>query len=449
MAPCEADSSLRWKVLVCTCVGLFGQFYCYDNPSALADQIKSHFSHRLTDDEFAYYFNLLYTVYSLPNVILPLAFGYVMDRAGIRISIVCLGGVVFLGSLLVALGVYVGSISMMLFGRFIFGLGGESLQVAQSALLYQMFRGEEVAFALGANLSIARAGSVLNDILSPFLCDHFGISSAFIFGAGMVFISFAANILSVYMDKNIALAQDTKDDASLMPSLTFTRQFWVLVCYSCCIYSAILPFNNIAAEFFVQARGATHQAAGNALAMLFLFSAIFTPVFGYFVDYVGNRTHFLLAAAFVLVISHSLLFHLPPPVVCMLIGGVYMVFAGVVWPTFGLTVSEKQLGSAYGVATSFQNIGLSIAPILVAALQGSTSDVTKGYEYAASLFVGLGFVGIIMGNMLHHHPSAAQLNLPSFSEKSELVGISERSSPTKSTNITEYTAILGKESDIL
>jgi hypothetical protein len=53
--------------------------------------------------------------------------------------------------------------------RFVFGLGGESLTVANSALLADWFKGKELAFAFGVNLSIAKIGSVINNILSPAL----------------------------------------------------------------------------------------------------------------------------------------------------------------------------------------------------------------------------------------------------------------------------------------
>lgn len=50
----------------------------------------------------------------------------------------------------------------MLIGRVVFGLGGESMSVSQSAIVTVWFKGKELAFALGANISISRLGSVIN-----------------------------------------------------------------------------------------------------------------------------------------------------------------------------------------------------------------------------------------------------------------------------------------------
>ena len=49
---------------------------------------------------------------------------------------------------------------MMAAGRLIFGLGSESLIVAVTTALARWFKGKELSFAFGLNLTIARLGSV-------------------------------------------------------------------------------------------------------------------------------------------------------------------------------------------------------------------------------------------------------------------------------------------------
>jgi MFS family permease len=61
---------------------------------------------------------------------------------------------------------------LMLVGRVVFGLGGESMSVAQSAIVSMWFKGKELAFALGINLSVSRLGSVLNSNTIPSLYDN-------------------------------------------------------------------------------------------------------------------------------------------------------------------------------------------------------------------------------------------------------------------------------------
>jgi MFS family permease len=60
---------------------------------------------------------------------------------------------------------------VMLIGRFIFGLGGECMSVAQSAIVANWFKGGELSFAFGLNLSVSRGGSVLNGVVTPRLVE--------------------------------------------------------------------------------------------------------------------------------------------------------------------------------------------------------------------------------------------------------------------------------------
>jgi MFS family permease len=94
--------SRRWLVLGLTCVALFGQFYAYDNPSTLSTALKSHFSRPGHEKEdalsFDMNFNLLYSLYSVPNIALPLFAGLAIDRWGIKFNVLFLTAFVVAGS---------------------------------------------------------------------------------------------------------------------------------------------------------------------------------------------------------------------------------------------------------------------------------------------------------------------------------------------------------------
>ena len=79
---------LRWLVLVLSALVTLGSYYCYDNPSSLHDQIEEYFSVTPYAPHFEVYFQLLYTVYSIPNCILPILGGLLSDRVGNRLMLV-------------------------------------------------------------------------------------------------------------------------------------------------------------------------------------------------------------------------------------------------------------------------------------------------------------------------------------------------------------------------
>lgn len=60
------------------------------------------------------------------------------------------------GQIVFAIGAYVNKVWLMDVGRFIFGIGGESLAVAQNTYAVAWFFGRELNLVFGLQLSIAR-----------------------------------------------------------------------------------------------------------------------------------------------------------------------------------------------------------------------------------------------------------------------------------------------------
>lgn len=100
-------------------------------------------------------------------MILPLLGGILLDSIGVRMGLIFFCGILTLGQFIFMFGGYSNSYDEMLAGRVVFGMGGESMQVAQSSIISVWFKGKELAFALGLNLSVARLGSVINGIVVP------------------------------------------------------------------------------------------------------------------------------------------------------------------------------------------------------------------------------------------------------------------------------------------
>lgn len=194
----KAESNWRWVVLFFTCVMMIGNYYCYDIPAALNSQMDEYFG---KPSDFETLFSLLYTVYSIPNVILPFFGGYFVDRLGVRTCMLVFAVLISVGQLTFAIGLSAKSWPLMFLGRVIFGFGGENLGVANSAILSVWFKGKELAFAFGLNLSIARLGSVFNNLLSPALANDFNIQFALWFGVILCASSIASVLFIASVDR--------------------------------------------------------------------------------------------------------------------------------------------------------------------------------------------------------------------------------------------------------
>ena len=138
--------------------------------------------------QYNYFFNLLYTVYSLPNIVLPFFGGYLTDKLSARLMNVVFCCCLLTGQVTLTIGAFIGSFPLMILGRVFFGFGGESLCVSVQTLIQQWFNeslnglapdsvvrrfGLGLAFAMGLNLSLSRLGSVFNNLISPAVALHF------------------------------------------------------------------------------------------------------------------------------------------------------------------------------------------------------------------------------------------------------------------------------------
>jgi len=101
-----------------------GAFFDYDNPTVLETQIEDELNIKPTQ------WALFFTLYSIPNVILPLFGGIFLDKIGVRLGLLIFSFVVVIGQTLFMIGGYNKSYSLMLLGRIVFGLGGENTNVA-------------------------------------------------------------------------------------------------------------------------------------------------------------------------------------------------------------------------------------------------------------------------------------------------------------------------------
>ncbi len=146
----QPPRAYRWLVLVLISLAMFGNYYIYDSVSPLADVLKEQLG--FSDANIG----LLNAIYSIPNVFMVLIGGMIIDRIGVKKSTLLFSVLCLLGA---AVTVASGTLEVMAAGRLLFGLGAESLIVAVTTAIAMWFRGKELSFAFGINLTIARLGS--------------------------------------------------------------------------------------------------------------------------------------------------------------------------------------------------------------------------------------------------------------------------------------------------
>src|SRR5512145_381650 len=99
---------VRWSVLVLVSLAMFGNYYVYDAIAPLADHLQKLLG--FSDTQLG----TLNAIYSVPNIIIVLIGGIIVDRLGARVATLLFAGICVLGSILTAIS---GSFPVMAAGR--------------------------------------------------------------------------------------------------------------------------------------------------------------------------------------------------------------------------------------------------------------------------------------------------------------------------------------------
>lgn len=395
---------LRWLILALTSLAMFGNYYVYDSIGPVADTLQKQLG--FSDTQIG----TLNAIYSLPNIIMVLIGGVIVDRFGARLAIVAFTGVCVLGSLLTAIG---GDIVTMAAGRLLFGLGAESMIVAITTALGQWFAGSALGFAFGLNLSIARAGSYAADMSPSFakpLYDQ-GWQPPLWFAFALMAASLLAAIAYWYIDRRAenryALAHVRPSERIVWSDLwRFDRSFWYVVALCVTFYSVILPFRStFAIKFFQHRFGLSLEDASTMNSHVF-FAAIFaTPFFGWVVDRLGRRALFMVFGSLLLPVCFVILGStgLNLWVATVLFGISFSLVPAVLWPAVPLLVEERRLGTAFGLMTMLQNIGLTACNIGAGWINdrsGAGASNPSGYMPMLWFFGILSLTGFVFAVLL-------------------------------------------------
>ncbi len=392
----------RWAVLVVISLAMFGNYYVYDAVSPIADLLKAQLG--FSDRNIG----MLNAIYSLPNVVMVLIGGIVIDRIGVKRATLIFGVLCFLGAALTAA---TDVFAVMASGRLVFGLGAESLIVAVTTAIARWFRGKELSFAFGVNLTIARLGSfaALN---SPTWA-----RPAFDHWQGPLVIAVVIGTLCVvgplvyWVMENRAAARYAMGQAAATDRVVFADLFrlpasyWYVVLLCLTFYSAIFPFQTFAVKFFIEAHGTTREFGGFLSSLITLFAMIFTPLFGYLVDRVARRSLFMMYGSLLLVPVFLLMAYssLPLLVPMGMMGIAFSLVPAVLWPSVAYLVEEGKLGTAYGLMTMIQNIGMAGLNFTVGwanDFAGASAANPGGYTLGLWIFSALGLLGFVFAALL-------------------------------------------------
>jgi MFS family permease len=414
----------RWIVLVFLSVAMGGNYYIYDSINPLEDIFKQQLGFNATQ------FGWLNISYSIAAIVTLLIGGIIIDRIGTKKAITVFAVLCLLGALITAAK---GKPAVMIAGRTVLGLGAESMIVAVTTALAKWFKGKELSFAFGINLTIARLASVAADNSPTWAKSVFypeGAAGApswkgpllLAVGAGVLSVvtAFVYWVLERKAEGRYELGKGGDiDKLEFKQIFKFNLSYWYVVGLCFTFYSAIFPFRTFAIEFFRNktlafqggeaaaetVKLAALQLAGRLNSLLPLCAMIATPLFGLLSDRVGKRAFFMMFGSFLLMPVYltmaysNVSFYVP----VAMMGIAFSLVPAVMWPSVAYIVDQSRLGTAYALMTLIQQIGFAIMNGAI----GKANDYAHaglgnpgGYALGMWIFSILGFVGLAFSILL-------------------------------------------------
>ncbi|XP_048017137.1 major facilitator superfamily domain-containing protein 1 isoform X1 [Megalobrama amblycephala] len=410
----------RILVLVFMCFLGFGSYFCYDNPAALQTQVIQDMSLNTAS------FMQLYAWYSWPNVILCFLGGFLLDRVfGIRLGTIIFSLFVLLGQIIFAAGALANHFWLMNLGRFVFGIGGESLAVAQNTYAVNWFKGKELNLVFGLQLSMARLGSTVNMNVIGWVygriqammgsAGHTTLGITLMISASTCLFSLICALVLGFLDRRAEkILNKEQGKTGEVIKLTDVKDFpfslWLIFIICVAYYVAIFPFIGLGQVFFIEKFSFTTVQARAINSVVYIISAPASPLLGFLVDKTGRNVLWVMLAVVTTLVAHMMLaftFWNPWIAMCLL-GLSYSLLACALWPMVAFVVPEHQLGTAYGFMQSIQNLGLAVMSMAA----GSILD-NKGYLFLEVFFIAclcLALLAVVLLYLYDYHKEG-ELNL--------------------------------------
>jgi MFS family permease len=386
---------------------MLGNYYVYDSIGPVADMLVRQLGYTQTQ------IGTLNAVYSVPNIFLVLVGGILTDRIGVRRVVFWTTVICLIGAVLTALGSH---FIVMVLGRFLFGVGAETMIVAVMVALVQWFDGRYLALFLALNISLARLGSYLAD-RSPSFADSLyarGWQAPLWLATAFAGLSLVAAVAYCVVDRReaargtLAIAPPG-ERVAWKDMMRFGRGYWYVAALCVGFYAVILPFRStFAIEYMQHAHGLSLAAASNINSNVFLAAAVATPLFGLLVDRIGHHAQLLVAGSLLLPLSFLCLATSGTSLwlSSVLLGISFSMVPAVLWPAVPRVAAATVLGTAYGLMTLLQNAGLTLANLVAGWLNdrgGAGAGNVHGYDGMLWFFGLLSLAGFVFAVLLWLH----------------------------------------------
>ena len=398
----------KWLHLVLMGTVSLGCSFVYDIPQALQVQFQNT---PLNLDYFK--FDMLYSVYSIPNIILPLLGGCFTKIVGVRLALIIFAYLVLQGQMIFGFGVYWGDYTCMIIGRVIYAVGAENLYLAQLTMAVQSSSSKELTFVIGWNNSISYLANVINGLTTPLIFQKSQkLWAPSVFGVILC-------LVSLFCALGVSCMKRTKESPLPMyeptsPMKSFCSEvvkylkevpalFWALTLYYIFTFPDFKAFTDNMNDQVHKRFGFNYIKAAQLGLLYYMQLIIVSPLLGILIDKYGKRWYWLVTSAILAVASHLLFSLLKTQadegyivvLPLILLGTAHAIFETTSWSCICIAAGEDKVEMGFGIAAS----GMNAMTVLVLIILGKVSDYSKKIEFGyfySEIFLEIIAIGSIL-----------------------------------------------------
>jgi len=376
-----------WLVCALVALAFYGNSYVYDSINPVGDLLQQQRGFSSSDVA------MLNAIYSLPNIVMVLVGGLLVDRFGAARMMVVTSAICMAGAALTALSP---NFMGMAAGRLLFGIGAETFNIGTLAAVADYFTTEGLALAMALTLSLGRLGSASADKSTSWFASAYaqGWQAPLLIALAFAATSFVASLLYAGIDAGprrrrieLRLASKTMHEKFVWRDLLhFGRAYWFLLGLCVLWYAVILAFRStFSITYFQHVHGLDLATAGDMNSYVFFAAVFATPVFGWLCDKTGRYAPLLAFGATLLPIALAVMAftHWSLWIATALLGVSYSLVPAVMWPLSSRIVAPARFGTAIGLMWVIQNLGIGGANLVAGWLNdraGASASNPAGYD---------------------------------------------------------------------
>ena len=387
-------------------------------------------------------YNLLFSAYTWPNIILCLIGGIVIDRfLGLSRGLVLVNLLSVLGETIFVVGAFIDNFVVMLIGRFILGSGVQLIFSVIHSYEAIWFLGKEINFAMSLGASVCKLGGAIGLIVPQLIYDGFHfISNPNYRLAAMLMVGVLAMILSliccvmiILLDKRgaklLKREQFQIKKITLQDIKDFSISFWLITVVSSIYYPVIFSFTGIGQLFLVNKYRLSIIEASVANSLVFAAVIFILPLIGILVDIFGYNLAWAQFGVVTGIVCHLMYATSTgesyiPYLIGILYSVSYSFFEIAVWPVPALIVQEHQLVTAFGFVYSFYSLCYTAISIITGIIVDYAGYFFMHIYYLLLLYIV--FIILIILWVMEAMSKESKINISGWKRRDRLKNKAKR-----------------------